>query len=66
MNFIIDWLKSVWEQQGGPFPALEEPVADSHRDRSSMAELVRILQAQDVQDAEDAAGDRYPRNTCAG
>jgi hypothetical protein len=54
MNLIINWIRSVWEQEGGPLQALEYPLAESNRDRSSMADLVRILQAQD---AEEAARD---------
>ena len=51
MNFIIDWIRGVWEQESGPSPAFDKPVAENNRDRSSMADLVRILQAQDAEQA---------------
>ena len=55
MNFIIHWIRSVWEQEGGSLQDFEEPLLESSNgDRSSMADFVRILQAQD---AEEAARD---------
>jgi hypothetical protein len=43
---IADLLRRVW-QRGQPASNAQAPMMPDNRDRSSMADLVRILEAQD-------------------
>jgi hypothetical protein len=52
MNLITTFLDRLWDRNpGADAPAPRNNFTD-HRDRSSMAELVRILQACDREPAE--------------
>jgi hypothetical protein len=46
MKQVADFLRRVW-QGNRPASNIQIPMLSDHRDRSSMADFVRILQAQD-------------------
>jgi hypothetical protein len=45
MKQIADLVRRLWQSQ--PAPHFQMPIAADNRDRSSMADFVRILQAYD-------------------
>jgi len=45
MKQIADLVRRLWQSQ--PAPNFQMPIAADNRDRSSMADFVRILQAYD-------------------
>jgi len=51
MKTITDLLRRVL-QGSQPGPNAQTPMTTDHRDRSSMADFVRILQAQDRQQSD--------------
>jgi hypothetical protein len=64
MKNIADLLRRVW-QRSQPGSNTQVAVMAENRDRSSMADFVRILQAYDQDMCGGVRGDRSVRDTAA-